>query len=71
MEEKAEIIKNLNDIIVNHTDTEDFETELVGSDEYSIDSRLKLRKLKENITKSNNSGSGSVIRNLQDINGIA
>jgi hypothetical protein len=31
-EEKAEIIKNLNDKIVNHADIDDLETELVESD---------------------------------------
>ncbi|XP_053406645.1 uncharacterized protein LOC128559349 [Mercenaria mercenaria] len=71
MEEKAEIIKNLNEKIVNHPGVDDLETELVDSDEYSIDSRLKLRKLKEDITKSSDTNSGSVIRDSQDFNGSA
>ncbi|XP_053398291.1 uncharacterized protein LOC128556688 [Mercenaria mercenaria] len=71
MEEKAEIIKNLNEKIVNHPDVEDLETELVDSDEYSIDLRLKLRKLKEDITKSSDTNNGSVIRDSQDFNGSA
>ena len=68
MEEKAEIIKNHNKKIVNLADIEDLETELVESDEYSIDLRLKLRKLKEDITKSSDTGSSCLVRDSQDIN---
>ncbi|XP_053390988.1 uncharacterized protein LOC128553826 [Mercenaria mercenaria] len=70
MEEKAEIIKNPNEKIVNHPDVDDLETKLVDSDEYSIDLRLKLRKLKEDI-KSCDANNGSVIRDSQDFNGSA
>ncbi|XP_053388224.1 uncharacterized protein LOC128551402, partial [Mercenaria mercenaria] len=71
MEEKAEIIKNLNEKIVNHPDVDDLETELVDSDEYSIDLRLKLRKLKEDITKSSDVKNDTVILDSQDFNGSA
>ncbi len=65
MEEKADIIKNLNEKIVNHPDVEDLESALVESDEYSIDLRLKLRKLKVDIMKSND-GNSSVIHDSQE-----
>jgi transposase InsO family protein len=71
MEEKAELIKNLNEKILNHADIGDLESELVDSEEYSIDLRLKLRKLREDIAKSSDTGSGSVIRDSQDVNGSA
>jgi hypothetical protein len=68
MVEKATFIKNLNNKIVNHKDMDDVGTELVYSDKYSIDLRLKLQKLKEDTTKSYNTDSGSVIRDSQDVN---
>lgn len=47
--EKADIIRGLNDKIVNHQDTDDIESELYDSEEYSIELNLKLRKLRESV----------------------
>lgn len=41
IQEKAYIIKTLNEKIINHLDISELETELVDSDEYSTDLRVE------------------------------
>ena len=47
--QEAERIQGLNEKIVNHPDTEDISTELVESNEYSINLRLKIRRLEKSL----------------------
>ena len=71
IQERADFIQNLNEKIVNHPEVEDLETELVESDEYSIELRLKIRKLKDDITQSSETDGGSVIHDSQNVNSSA